>query len=91
MRHIGVRWAPDASTAYRTQVRITAQNQKGLIAALTNTIAAEDADILDMEAHTAGGNLSTITVVLEISSLEHLARLLQHVRQVDGVVEAKRR
>jgi GTP diphosphokinase / guanosine-3',5'-bis(diphosphate) 3'-diphosphatase len=91
VRHISVKWAPGARTAHRTHVLITAQNQKGLIAALTNAIAAKDADILDMEAHSAGGNLTTISVVLEISSLEHLARLLQHLRQVEGVLEAKRK
>ena len=90
-RHISVQWAPEARVTHRAQVQVTAQNQKGLIAGLSNAIASEDADILDMEAHTAGGNVATISVVLEISSLDQLARLLQRIRQLDGVVEAKRK
>lgn len=90
-RHINVTWAPAAKVTHRAKVQISAQNQKGLIATLSNAIAAEDADILDMEAHTAGGNVATISVVLEIANLDHLARLLQRIRQLDWVLEAKRR
>ncbi len=43
------------------------------------------------ELATSADNLSTTNVVLEVEDLDHLNRLLQHLRKLDGVIEARRR
>jgi (p)ppGpp synthase/HD superfamily hydrolase len=35
--------------------------------------------------------MAIINMVVEISNLNHLAKLLQHLQQLDGIYEAKRR
>ena len=67
-----------------------AQNKKGMLAAISNAISMDDANIAELDVKTSADNLSTINVVLEVEDLDHLNRLLQHLRKLDGVMEARR-
>jgi GTP pyrophosphokinase len=62
-----------------------------MLAAVGNAISMDDANIAELEVKTSADNLSTINVVLEVEDLDHLNRLLQHLRKLDGVIEARRR
>lgn len=89
-RHIAVSWAEDIRATHRAQIQIIAQDQKGLLATLSNLISTDDANIMNLEASTTAGNLAKINITVEISGLEHLQKLLQHIQQIDTVLEAKR-
>lgn len=90
-RRIEVSWARDAKTVHRAQIYLVIQNKKGMLAAISNAISMDDANIIELEAKTTPENLSTSNIVLEVENLDHLSRLLQHLRQIDGVIEAHRR
>jgi GTP pyrophosphokinase len=90
-RRIEVSWSADATTVHRAQIYLVTQNRKGMLAAVSNVISMNDANIVSLEARTNADNLSTSNIVLEVENLEHLSRLLQHLRQVDGVIEVHRR
>jgi GTP pyrophosphokinase len=89
-RRIEVDWSADAKTVHRAQVYLVTQNKKGMLAAVSNAISMDDANIVELEAKTNVDNLSTSNIVLEVENLEHLSRLLQHLRQLDGVIEVRR-
>ncbi|MFH1020939.1 MAG: bifunctional (p)ppGpp synthetase/guanosine-3',5'-bis(diphosphate) 3'-pyrophosphohydrolase [Pseudomonadota bacterium] len=89
-RLIAVSWAADIKGTHRAQIQVVARDQKGLLAALSNAISHDDANILTLEATTSSGGIAKISIVVEINSREHLLRLLQHVQQLDGVLEARR-
>jgi GTP pyrophosphokinase len=86
-----VNWSADAKTVHRAQIYLVTQNKKGMLAAVSNAISMDDANIVELEAKTSADNLSTSNIVLEVENLEHLSRLMQHLRQIDGVVEVRRR
>jgi len=90
-RRIEVSWSSDAKTVHRAQIYLVIQNKKGMLAAISNAISMDDANIIELEAKTTPENLSTSNIVLEVENLDHLSRLLQHLRQIDGVIEAHRR
>jgi GTP pyrophosphokinase len=90
-RRIEVNWSADAQTVHRAQIYLVTQNKKGMLAAVSNAISMDDANIVELEAKTSVDNLSTSNIVLEVENLEHLSRLMQHLRQIDGVVEVRRR
>ncbi len=90
-RRIEVNWSADAKTVHRAQIYLVTQNKKGMLAAVSNAISMDDANIVELEAKTSADNLSTSTIVLEVENLAHLSRLLQHLRQIDGVIEVRRR
>ena len=89
-RLISVSWAENIKANHRAQIQVVARDQKGLLATLSNAISHDDANILGLEATTSSGGIARISIIVEINSREHLLRLLQHVQQLDGVLEAKR-
>lgn len=89
-RLIAVSWAENIRTTHRAQIQVIVQDKKGLLATLSNAISTDDANILGLEATTSKDGLGRINIVLEITGREHLLRLLQHLQQLDGVLEAKR-
>jgi GTP pyrophosphokinase len=89
-RRIEVSWSADAKTVHRAQIYVVTQNKKGMLAAVSNAISMDDANILELEAKTTSDNLATNNIMVEVEDLSHLSRLLQHLRQIDGVLEARR-
>ena len=90
-RRIEVNWSAGVKTVHRAQVYLVTQNKKGMLAAVSNAISMDDANIAELEVKTNADNLSTTKMVLEVEDLDHLSRLLQHLRKLDGVIEARRR
>ena len=90
-RRIEVSWSAGLKTVHRAQIYLVTQNKKGMLAAIGNAISMEDANIVELEAKTNADNLSSSNIMLEVDDLDHLSRLLQHLRQLDGVIEARRR
>jgi guanosine-3',5'-bis(diphosphate) 3'-pyrophosphohydrolase len=88
-RRIEVKWAA-AKMFHRTQIRVVAQNRKGMLATISNAINSDDVNIVEMEARTSANNFSVNTIVVEVENLKHLQTLLQHLRQLDGVTQAVR-
>lgn len=89
-RLIDVSWSSQVVGNHLAQVQITAQDQKGLLVTLCNSITTDDANILHVDAHTNKNNLARLNIKVEVNSLDHLALLLKHLRNVEGVIEAKR-
>ncbi|UCD65503.1 MAG: bifunctional (p)ppGpp synthetase/guanosine-3',5'-bis(diphosphate) 3'-pyrophosphohydrolase [Deltaproteobacteria bacterium] len=90
-RRIEVSWSADAKTVHRAQIYLVTQNKKGMLAAISNAISMDDANIAELEAKTSEDNLSTSSIVLEVENIDHLNRVLHHLRQIDGVIEVRRR
>ena len=90
-RRIEVNWSADAKTVHRAQIYLVTQNKKGMLAAVSNAISMDDANIVELEAKPSADNLSASNIILEVENLEHLSRLMQHLRQIDGVIEVRRR
>ena len=89
-RRIEVSWSAKAKTVHRAHIYVVTQNKKGMLAAVSNAISMDDANILELDAKTTSDNLATNRIIVEIEDLDHLSRLLQHLRQIDGVLEAHR-
>jgi len=89
-RRIEVNWTADAKTVHRAHIYVATQNKKGMLAAVSNAISMDDANILELDAKITADNVATNKIVVEVEDLDHLGRLLQHLRQIDGVLEAHR-
>ena len=89
-RRIEVSWSADDKTVHRAHIYVATQNKKGMLAAVSNAISIDDANILELDAKVSADNVATNKIVVEVEDLDHLSRLLQHLRQIDGVLEARR-
>jgi len=91
-RQIEVSWAGDSGVgSHLVQVQVVAQDQRGLIATVSNTISEVDANIDSMEAHTSSDNLAVLNLVLEVDNVSHLEKVILKLKHISGVIEAHRK
>jgi GTP diphosphokinase / guanosine-3',5'-bis(diphosphate) 3'-diphosphatase len=89
-RWIDVDWATTQESGHRVEIRVSAENRKGVFAAISNAISTDDADILEISAHTTPNDTADFHIAVEVEGLEHLQRVLQHLRQMEQVITARR-
>lgn len=90
-RRVSVRWENAGRGGHKAKIQVIAQNSKGLLVAICNQVNVENADILDVEAHSSRTSIqATIDLVLEVTDRNHLSVILQRLMNVKGVLEARR-
>ncbi len=88
-RWIEVRWNA-SKKSHRAQIHVVAQDHKGLLAELCNVLSDADANIVNIDAHSAKDKVAHLSLIIEVVSLDHLSTVLQRLRQMSGVMDAKR-
>ncbi len=89
-RWMEVDWATNQENGHRVEIQVSAENGKGVFAAISNMISTDDADILEISAHTTPADTADFHIAVEVESLQHLQRVLQHLRQMEQVITARR-
>ncbi len=90
-RWLEVSWAGSPQNTHRAGVLIRAENRKNLLAEISSTISADDANIVKLNARTTVENIAELDVLLEVVDLKHLQLLQQHLLQMSEVIEVHRR
>ena len=90
MRRIDVTWGAIAQKNYKVSIFVRAENRKGTFAEISGAISLEDANIADISAHTTATDQAEMNIAVEVVDLEHLNRLLRHLRQLPAVITAER-
>jgi len=90
-RWLEVAWSGSPQSVYRAGLRIRAENRKSLLAEISSTISADDADIVELNARTTVENIAELDVLLDVVNLKHLQILQQHLLQMSEVIEVRRR
>jgi GTP pyrophosphokinase len=89
-RWIDVEWSTAQEIGHRVEIKVSAENGKGVFAAISTAINTDDADIVEITAHTTPANTVDFHIAVEVEGLEHLQRVLQHLRQMEQVITARR-
>ena len=90
-RRIDVAWDKSSEDgAYVVHLKIQVEDRKGLLAAISSTIAGINTNIRHVEAVTRDDHLGHIDMTLEVSDLKHLERVVKSLRGVDGVLDVER-
>ncbi|MGD9948612.1 MAG: bifunctional (p)ppGpp synthetase/guanosine-3',5'-bis(diphosphate) 3'-pyrophosphohydrolase [Desulfobulbus sp.] len=90
-RWLDVSWAGTPNSTYRAGLLIRSENRKNLLADISGTISADDADIVELNARTTVENIAELDVLIEVANLAHLQRLQQHLLQMAEVMEVRRK
>lgn len=90
-RWLEVTWSGSPQATHRAALQIRAENRKSLLADISSTISADDADIVELNARTTVENIAELDVLLDIVNLKHLQTLQQHLLQMPEVIEVRRR
>jgi GTP pyrophosphokinase len=89
-RWIAVSWSGAQSSQHRVEILVTAENRRGIVATISAAINADDANILGIPTRITPAGIVELQITLEVANLEHLQVLLQHLRQLDSVISARR-
>jgi GTP pyrophosphokinase len=88
-RWVQVCWN-DTGTSHQAQINITAGDQKGLLAEVCNSVSEADANIINIDAHSSNDSMATLHIIVEVKGLDHLDVVLQRIRNIGAVTQAKR-
>lgn len=88
-RLVSVSWAK-SGYVYPVPIRILALDRVGLVRDVSAIISGEGVNMAAVNAVTNGDGTMLISIVLEISGIEHLSRILSKVDGVRGVLSAER-
>lgn len=89
-RWLDVSWTGIAEKSYKVGIHISAENKRGIFAEISGAISLDNANIVDIAAHTTQADLAEMTISLEVGHLDHLNILMQHLRQLPAVITVRR-
>lgn len=89
-RWLDVSWRGIPDKHYQVSVYITAENNRGLFADISAVISTDGANIASVSAHTTPEDIAEINITMEVTDLEHLQLILQHLRQMKQVITVRR-
>lgn len=91
-RIIEVSWGGRPESVYPVDIEIQAYDRSGLLRDITQVLSSSRTDVLSLNTATnRDENTATMTVTVEISSLEQLARLLAQIRNLPNIIDVRRR
>ena len=90
-RRIDVEWETGVDTMpYAVRLKISVEDRKGILAAVTSSIADVNTNIKDVEATVGDDHRGSIRMTVEIRDLKHLERVIKSIRKVGGVLAVER-
>jgi len=89
-RWIDVSWAGMEEKYYNVAIHIKAENRRGIFAEISAVISTDHANIVDISGRTTVEETADLHITLEVRDLEHLQMILQHIRQMEHVISARR-
>jgi GTP pyrophosphokinase len=90
-RRIDVEWDTAGDPApYTVRLTMQVEDRKGMLAALSASIADINTNILNLEATTGDNARARIDVTVEIKDMKHLEKVIKSLRNVEGVLDIER-
>ncbi len=90
-RWIDVSWSGSANRQHKVELYVSAENRRGVFAEISAAISADNANIVEISAHTTPMDTADIRVTVEVENLDHLQILIQHLRQMKHVISVRRK
>ncbi len=90
-RWLDVSWSNTTKQHHRVELFVSAENKRGIFADISAAISADNANIVEISAHTTPVDTADIRVAIEVENLDHLQTLTRHLRQMKHVISVKRK
>lgn len=75
---------------YSTEIKVYANNRVGMFVDISKVFTERRIDITSMNSRTNKQGKATITMTFEIHGVEELKRLVDKLRQIEGVLDIER-
>ena len=89
-RWLEVSWSGKDRGQHRVELHISAENKRGILADISSAISSDNANIVDIAAHTTPDDIADLHLAIEVENLGHLQVVIQHLRQMEHVLSVRR-
>ncbi|MHB8846572.1 MAG: RelA/SpoT family protein [Nitrospirota bacterium] len=89
-RVVEVSWGNFQPTAHAVKISVKTQDKPGLLANVSSSISAAEANITHAEVTTDKDKQATLNFTIDIKDVEHLNRIIKSISTVDGVLDVRR-
>jgi guanosine-3',5'-bis(diphosphate) 3'-pyrophosphohydrolase len=89
-RMVEVSWGEVRAGAHSVKITVRTQDKPGLLASVSSSISAAEANITHAEVTTDEDKQATLNFTIDIRDVEHLNRIMKAISGVDGVMDVKR-
>ena len=86
-----VEWEAQPGLLFKTGIEVRSQNERGMLANVTRSIADASSSIEDLKLRQRGGSVTELLFLVEVEDRRHLAAVLRSIKGVRGVVSVVRR
>ena len=91
-RIIEVSWGTQPESSYSVNIEIQAYDRGGLLRDITTVLANENVNLTGVNTHSdTQENIATISIEMEVDSLDALGRVLAKIKQLPNVIDARRK
>ena len=87
---IETQWEDEVKGDFAVEVRVEVVNQRGVLATVAAAIADMGANIDNVNMEERDGRHSSMTMVIEVHSRQHLANLMRKIRTLEPVLRISR-
>ncbi|MDA8423553.1 MAG: ACT domain-containing protein, partial [Nitrospiraceae bacterium] len=77
-------------TAHAVKISVKTQDKPGLLASVSSSISAAEANITHAEALTGEDLQATLNFTIDIKDVEHLNKIIKNIEGIKGVLDVKR-
>jgi GTP pyrophosphokinase len=89
-RKVEVEWDSTKGYSYPVRIQIYSDDKKGLLAEISNSISANEANIKNARVDTTEDKKAISTFEVEIRDLNHLKKVIRALEKIKGVHRAER-
>ncbi len=87
---VNVCWEDEVEGEFEADIRVFAENRRGVLAMLAHAISDADSNIVDIAVEERDGRYSQVSMTLAVRNRVHLARVMRRLRSVSAVNKIKR-
>jgi GTP pyrophosphokinase len=89
-RLIEVSWGEFKGGAHAVKISVLTQDRPGLLASVSSSISATEANITHAEVTTNQEKQAILNFTIDIKDVDHLNKIIKSIEGVDGVLDVKR-
>ena len=89
-RMIDVKWYEEAKENYNVNIEVLANDRKGLLIDVLNSIKEAKANLMGVSTKTTKERIAIMDIDLEVENIEELNKVIRAIRKVDSVYEVRR-
>jgi GTP pyrophosphokinase len=89
-RRVDVEWDANKEYSYPVRIRVYSDDKKGILAEISSSISANEANITNATLETTDEKKAVGTFEVEIRDLNHLKKIIRGLEKVKGVNRVER-